>query len=104
MSSRSQNLVTRGFGSRVNQSHYILQLIAKAKGATRLIEGRPAAHSTGERLISQPSIHERVHRSIGCFYRDGGEQLVPERKHAFKRFVNLVSVPESRVYPASFFD
>ena len=46
------------------QRHHVLQLVAKAVGAARLIERRPRPDAAGERLVQQPVVEHDVHRAI----------------------------------------
>src|SRR5436305_2708782 len=41
----------------VDDCHRILELVAEAECTTRLIEGGPAPHSTGEGLVHEPAVH-----------------------------------------------
>src|SRR5581483_403049 len=88
----------------IHERHHVLKLIAKSEGAARLIERRTPAHATGQRLIQQPAINQRVHRRIRRLDFDRAEHLVPKLKHALERLVNFVQVAKMRVDFASFVD
>src|SRR5689334_992634 len=61
----------------VNQSHYVLQLIAKAVGAARLIVSAARPQPAGERLVYQPAVGQHVECRIGRFYLYRGKRLSP---------------------------
>ena len=69
--------------SRVNlrsgsdERHAVLQLVAKAVGAARLIERRAGPDAAGERLIEQPAVQHDVHRPIGRLHLDRAEHILP---------------------------
>ena len=55
-----ENLRARQLGPRVDESGCILELVAEAEGAARLVEGRAAPEPAGERLIAEPAVHHEV--------------------------------------------
>ncbi len=61
-----------------DQRQAVLQLIAEAKGAARLVEGGASPDSAGQRLIEQPPVQQEVHRAVRRFYRDRAEDVIPE--------------------------
>src|SRR5579872_7477079 len=65
---RAQQVRARHRRLRRGERHAVLELIAKAIGAARLIEGRPRPETAGERLIEQPAIEHDVHLPDGRLY------------------------------------
>ena len=57
--------------------HPVLELVAEAIGATRLVEGRARHDAAAERLIEQPAVQHHIHRSIGRLDLDGAEDVIP---------------------------
>ena len=49
-------------GPRQRERHAVLQLVAEAVGAARLVEGRARPDAAGERLVEQPAVEQDVHR------------------------------------------
>ena len=47
------------------ERHAVLQLVAEAVGAARLVEGRARPDAAGERLVEQPAVEHDVHRAVG---------------------------------------
>src|SRR5271163_1841385 len=56
----AQQMFTRDGRCRNAKRHDVLQLITKAVGATRLIEGRPGPHTADHGLVQQPSVEKNV--------------------------------------------
>src|SRR4051794_17175387 len=56
----AQEMPTGLLGCRVHERHHVLQLVAGAVGAARLIEARPSPEPTGEHLIDEPAIDEHI--------------------------------------------
>src|ERR1019366_6405341 len=59
------------------EGRHVLQLIAKAIGAARLVERRPRPHAARKSLIQQPAVHQNVHRAGGGIYLNRTKDLVP---------------------------
>ena len=71
------------------QSHRILQLIAIAPGAARLVERRACPHPADERLVEEPAVQEHVHRPVGRLHLDRAERLIPEFADCLERCVQI---------------
>ena len=52
------------FGSWSKQRQRVLQLVAEAEGAARLVEGRARTDAAGEALVGQPVVDHRVERLV----------------------------------------
>ncbi len=52
-----------------SQGHHVLQLIAKAEGAARLVDGITCPQPAGQRLVSQPAIGQQVEGTSTAFSR-----------------------------------
>ena len=63
------------------QRHAVLQLVAKAVGAARLIERRARPDAAGERLVEQPAVQHDVHGPVGRLHLDCPEQRLPVVRH-----------------------
>ncbi|MCY1390258.1 hypothetical protein D9M71_50740 [compost metagenome] len=71
------------------QRHAVLQLVAEAIGAARLVERRPRADAAGQRLVEQPAIEQDVHRPVRRAHLHRAEQLVPMPGHGGEHFVEV---------------
>src|SRR5262245_21270332 len=74
---RAQQVLARQLGPAVNQGHDVLELVAKAVGAARLIIRRARPEPATQRLVQQPAIDEQIERAVGRRDLDGAEYLVP---------------------------
>src|SRR5947207_8750553 len=55
---RAQDVVPCEIGRGVHEGHHVLQLVAEAVTAARLIKGRAAPHPAAESLVKQPARSE----------------------------------------------
>ena len=74
---------------RDRERHDVLELIAKAIRATRLIERRARPDATGERLIEQPAVEQHVHRPIRCRHLHRAEHVVPVLHHRAQGLIKV---------------
>ena len=51
----------------MHQGHRVLQLVAEAERAARLIEARARPHAAGQRLIDEPAVGQEVDGRVGRF-------------------------------------
>ena len=72
-----QYLRARDVSLRDRERHHVLELIAKAIRAARLIKRRARPDATGERLIEQPAIEHNVHGPIGCRHLHRAKNVIP---------------------------
>jgi len=72
---------------RRNKRHRVLQLVAEAECAARLVEPGPAPHSAPKRLVDQPAIEHQIQSSVGRADLDGAEGAIPCRPDLFQRAV-----------------
>ena len=86
---RAQQVFSREIGPRERERHPVLQLIAEAIGAARLVEGGTRPHPTGERLVEQPAIQHQVERAVGRAHLHGAEHVVPLFRHGGKHGVEI---------------
>ncbi len=70
-------MFARDVGSRHNERHHILQLIAKAIGAARLVIRRARPHAACQHLIQKPIVQHDVERAIGRAHLHGLNHLAP---------------------------
>ena len=84
---RSEDLPARFLSSTVNKSHRVLQLVAEAEGATRLVEPRPTPYPARKCLIDQPAIEHQIQRGIwrADLYRS--EDVIPSCRDFLQRAV-----------------
>jgi hypothetical protein len=75
---RPQDLGPRFTRAAVDQSHDVLQLVAKAVGPARLVECRAAPDSTAQYLIKEPAIDHQVDARVGRYYLDDAQDPLPE--------------------------
>ncbi len=69
---------------RESQRHRVLQLVAEAVGAARLVEAGARPGAAGQRLVEQPAIHHDVEGAIGRLDLHVAGELVPVRAHLRK--------------------
>ena len=74
---RAQDLLACDVGPCMHQGHHILQLVAEAVGAARLIERGTPPDAAGERLVEQPAIEQQVHGGIGRLDLHSTQNLFP---------------------------
>ena len=65
----------------MNERHDVLQLIAKAERAGRLIERRARPHPTRQSLVEQPAVQQEVQRGVGGLHLHRLQQRVPDDSH-----------------------
>src|SRR5437764_14358908 len=94
----AQKLRARHIGPRVDGRHHVLQLIAEAVSAARLIKGRARPHATGQSLTEQPAIQQRIQRRVGRVHLDGLKHLIPTCDDPLEGFVDGVRLTETRDY------
>ena len=87
---RAQDLCPRLLRRAVDDGHRVLELVAETECPARLVERRPAPHSTGERLVEQPAVQHQVHRRVRRADLDRPEDAIPECADFLQR----------RLYPA----
>jgi len=56
----------------------VLELIAEAERASRLVEGRARPEPAGEHLVEEPAVHHHVERRVGGLDADAAERVAPE--------------------------
>ena len=66
---------------RHRERHHVLELVAEAVGAARLVERRARPDPAGERLVEQPAVQQDVHGAIGRPHLHRAEDVVPVRGH-----------------------
>ena len=59
---------------------HVLELVAEAVGAARLVERRARPDAAGQRLIEQPAVQHDVHRAVRRLHLDGAEQRRPSSR------------------------
>src|SRR5438477_4233786 len=74
---RAQNVVAREVGRGVHEGHHILQLVAEAVSAARLIKGRATPDAAAESLVKEPAVEQKIRGKLGCFYFDRAQEPVP---------------------------
>src|SRR5919109_4255464 len=72
------------------QCEHVLQLIAKAEGATRLIEPRSAPEPGRDCLIEEPAVQHQIHRRVRRSDFDCAEKVVPPLTHPIKGLLNFL--------------
>ena len=61
----------------VDERHPVLQLVAKAKGPTRLVGSAPPPQTACQSLIQEPAVGQHVERRIRRFHVYGAEGVLP---------------------------
>ena len=86
----------RALGRRVEERQHVLQLVAIAKRAARLVEAGATEYARRQALIQQPAIEHDVHRGLGRLDADVVEHAVPERVQRRPRRVDAAAIAISR--------
>jgi hypothetical protein len=76
-----------------DQREHVLQLIAEAERAARLIKGRSTPDAAGQALVERPAVHHQVERAIGRLHGQRVEDAVPEAARLANRFVRGAGLP-----------
>ena len=75
-----QVLAQRAWVRADGERHDVLELVAEAVGAARLVEGRARPHAAGERLVEQPAVQHEVHGAVGRLHLDRAERRRPSQR------------------------
>ncbi len=86
---RAQQVLARGRRPGEGERHGVLQLIAKAIGAARLVEGRARPDAAGQRLVQQPAVKHDVHRPVRRPDLHGAKQASPVPRHGIEHGVEI---------------
>ena len=73
----AQQMRARQCRLRGGKRHAVLQLVAEAVGAARLVERRARPDAAGQRLIQQPAVQHDVHRPVRRLHLHRAERIVP---------------------------
>src|SRR5205814_8289330 len=74
---RAQDVVPCEVGRGVHEGHHVLQLVAEAVSAARLIKGRATPDAATESLVKQPTVEQKIRGKLGCFHFDRAQEPVP---------------------------
>src|SRR5439155_26674161 len=91
-----EDLRPRELGPHVDEGGGILELVAEAEGAARLVEGRAAPEPAGESLIAEPAVHQEVDGGRRRLHLDRRQRLAPERPYLVERLVQRTRMPVPR--------
>src|SRR5678815_5186006 len=80
-----QKLFAKHAGLRMNECRRVLQLVAEAERATRLVIAATRPHAARERLIDEPSVRKRVEWCIRCRDLDRPERSLPVTRDLLQR-------------------
>ncbi len=69
----------------VDERHHVLQLIAKAKGAARLVVAATRPDPACQGLVEQPAVGQHIDRWVGGFHLHRAERVVPVLPYRFER-------------------
>ena len=78
----AQDVSRASRGSRMDERHDVLQLVAKAIGAAGLVERRARPDTTGQRLVEQPAVHQHVERAVRRLDLTAPSSSLPARSTA----------------------
>ncbi len=85
---------------RHRERHHVLQLVAEAVGAARLVERRARPDPAGQRLVEQPAVQQDVHRPIRRLHLHRAEDVVPVLGHRAQDRVEIGAAVARRPRPA----
>ena len=75
----------RRFG--MDHRHRVLQLVAEAERAARLVVAAAREEATADRLVQQPAIGQHVDTRLRGFHLDGAKRMQPVHAHRVERIV-----------------
>ena len=84
----AQELCPRDGGTQVDQRRRVLELVAEAVRAARLVERAPPPHAARQRLVAEPAVHQHVELGQGRLHLHGAEEVRPEHAGARQRGVD----------------
>src|SRR2546423_6362629 len=96
-------LRARNVWSRIDERHYILQLISETVSAARLVKSCARQHATRQCLIGQPTIEDCIHRGVWRMDFYGFKYFIPMRDDALEGFIDLVQLAVALYDGASVF-
>ena len=70
-------------GPREAERHHVLELIAEAIRASRLLISRACPHPAAQILVQQPAIHDHVERVVRRVHLHSIEHLIPTSPNDF---------------------
>ena len=85
-----QQMAAQQLRRRVDHGHRILQLVAEAIRAARLVIAAARPQTAGDGLVHQPAIGDHVQRRIGRFDAHGAQRALPVRAHRVERHAGRV--------------
>src|SRR5207253_939546 len=74
----------------------VLELVAKAERAARLIERRPPPQAAGERLVEEPAVRHEIEAAARCLHLDRGQRRLPVGAHLIQSLVERSRLPIAR--------
>ena len=86
-----------GFG--VHQCHRVLQLVAEAEGAARLVIAAARPQAARQGLVQKPAVSQHVERLVGCLHLDRAQGVVPVMPDRFERPPRGVGAAETMHHP-----
>ena len=80
-------------GPAVDKGHHVLQLIAKAKCAARLVKARPRPQSRADVLVLKPPVDDQVERIVRRMYLNRVQQPIPRAADISARARGVFGTP-----------
>src|SRR5213592_1674972 len=93
--SRAQDVVPCEVGCGVHEGHHVLQLVAEAVSAARLIKGRATPAAATESLVKQPTVEQKIRGKLGCFHFDRAQEPVPPMAGFLKCSFNVRGIAKT---------
>src|SRR4029453_11967965 len=84
---RPKDLSARFLGGTVNKRHRVLQLIAEAERAARLVEPGPTPYPAPKCLVDQPAIEHQIQRGIWRADLNRSEDTIPSCRDLLQRAI-----------------
>ncbi len=73
----AQDVRPGDLGRGVDQGHHVLELVAEAERAARLVEARARPVPAGEHLVEQPAVGQQVERRVGRLHLHDAQATLP---------------------------
>src|ERR1700722_7965068 len=87
--SRAQQMFPRHFRLRDAERHHVLKLIAKAVSTAGLIARRARPDAAGKRLVEEPAIKQKVHRTVGRTHLNRAQDVIPALRQGVQYGVEI---------------
>ena len=90
---RPQQVLAREVGPDERERHHVLELVAEAEGAARLVVAGSRPQPAAQVLVEEPAVHQEVEGIVRRAHLHRIERLVPRPAHGVERFSAAAAEP-----------